>query len=79
MAEGFDKFFFKVITEQVLNDGHVSKAEVEWIKSHLVADGKIDDREWAFLESINKKAKSKHADFDAMFTEIQTKRAKAKK
>jgi uncharacterized membrane protein YebE (DUF533 family) len=79
VADGFEKFFFKVMTEQVLKDGNISKSEVEWIKAHLVADGKIDDREWSFLETINKKAKTKHADFDKMFGEIQAKRAKAKK
>lgn len=79
VADGFEKFFFKVMTEQVLKDGHISKSEVEWIKSHLLADGKIDDREWAFLETINKKAKSKHADWDKMYSELEAKRAKAKK
>lgn len=79
VAEGFEKFFFKVMTDQVLKDGHVSQNEANWIKEHLMADGKIDDKEWAFMENINKKAKTKHADFEKLYTEFEAKRAKAKK
>jgi uncharacterized membrane protein YebE (DUF533 family) len=79
LTDSFEKFFFKVMTDVVLKDGHVSEREVKFLKEHLLADGKIDDGEWKFLEAVNKKAKSKHASWDAMFTALEAKRAKAKK
>lgn len=79
LTDSFEKFFFKVMTDVVLKDGHVSEREVKFLKEHLLADGKVDDGEWKFLETVNKKAKSKHAAFDEMYKEIEAKRAKAKK
>ncbi|MGL4554472.1 MAG: hypothetical protein ACRC33_25190 [Gemmataceae bacterium] len=79
LTDSFEKFFFKVMNDVVLKDGHVSEREVKFLKEHLLADGKVDDGEWKFLEAVNKKAKSKHASFDEMYKEIEAKRAKAKK
>ena len=42
------------------------------------ADGKIDAEEWAFVQDY-KKAKEKHADFDTLFKEVETKAAKLNK
>ena len=79
VTEAFDKFFFKVITEFVLEDGHISKSEVEWISTNLLADGKIDDREWKFVQTVNKKATTKHAEWDALYAKLEAKHAKSKK
>lgn len=79
LTPSFEKFFFKVMGDNVLGDGHISEREVKFITEHLLADGKIDDSEWAFLEMLKKKAKSKHASFDKMFETFEAKRAKQKK
>ena len=79
LTDSFEKFFFKVMTDVVLKDGHVSEREVKFLKEHMLADGKIDDGEWKFLEAVNKKAKSKHASWTDMYTALEAKRAKAKK
>ncbi|NBO90846.1 MAG: hypothetical protein EBV06_00790 [Planctomycetia bacterium] len=79
LTESFEKFFFKVMTDIVLKDSHISEREVGFLKDHLLADGKIDEGEWKFLETINKKAKSKHASFEEMYKTIEAKRAKMKK
>src|SRR4051812_31116586 len=46
VGEAFEKFFFKVITENVLKDGKVDGKEAGWLRTNLFADKKIDDREW---------------------------------
>ena len=79
LTAAFEKFFFKVMGDNVLGDGHISEREVKFLSEHLLADGKIDDGEWTFLEMLNKKAKSKHASFDKMYSTFEAKRAKQKK
>lgn len=79
VTEAFEKFFFKVITDHVLKDGSISKGETEWIRANLLADGKIDDREWAFMQTIHKKAERRHPEFDKLYAEFEAKHAKSKK
>jgi uncharacterized tellurite resistance protein B-like protein len=79
VTPAFENFFFKVVTEFVLKDGHISQSEVDWIRANLLADGKIDDNEWDFVQKIHKKAKSKNASWEALYNELAAKRAKAKK
>ncbi len=79
VTPAFETFFFKVVTAFVLKDDHISKSEVDWIRTNLLADGKIDDNEWAFVQKINKKAKTKHADWDKLYAELEAKHAKSKK
>jgi len=79
---GFTRMFYKANEENVLKDGKISANEARWLREMLFADGKIDADEWVFLQSINKKATAKHADFDALYKECETKvnkPAKAKK
>ena len=59
LSDVFENFFFKVVTDYVLKDGEVSDHEAEWLRETLFADGKIDDREWEFLQKLNKKATTK--------------------
>lgn len=79
VSEAFEKFFFKVIDEVILKDGKVDKKEVAWLRKNLFADGKIDDREWKYLEDLNKKAKEKHADFATLLKDCEDARARVKK
>src|SRR5262245_26813767 len=76
---GFTKMFFKAIEENVLKDYKIDATEAKWLRAMLFADGKIDSDEWAFLQSINKKAKSKHADFEKLYAECETKHTKSAK
>jgi hypothetical protein len=76
---GFTRMFFKAIEDNVLKDGKIDAGEAKWLRAMLFADGKIDADEWVFMQSINKKAKSKHADFDKLYAECQAKAGKAAK
>jgi uncharacterized membrane protein YebE (DUF533 family) len=73
----FEDFFFKVVQENVLKDGKIDAKEAGWLRTTLFADGKIDDREMEFLKTINKKAKTKSAEFEKLYTECETKHKKA--
>lgn len=70
----FEKLFFDAIEANVLGDGKISANETSWLRKALLADGKIDDSEWALLERLKKKATSVAAEFDALFTEFKGKR-----
>lgn len=77
--EAFEKFFFKVITENVLKDGKVDAKDAGWLRAHLFTDKKVDDKQWEFISSVNKKAKTKSAEFERLFTDLEGYRAKAAK
>jgi uncharacterized tellurite resistance protein B-like protein len=77
LTPAFNKMFFGAIRENVLKDGNIDANEAKWLREMLFADGKIDADEWAFMQDLNKKAKSKHADFDKLYKECETKHAKA--
>lgn len=79
VSEVFEKFFFKVVSEAVLADGKIDKEEVGWLRETLFADKKIDDGEWAFLATLNKKAGEKHADFATLLADCEKARNKVKK
>lgn len=77
LTEAFEKYFAKSVHDYVLKDGEISAHEAAWLKTNLFADKKIDDREWALLQSLNKKAKKKAAEFDKLYSECEAIRAKA--
>src|SRR5262249_55952123 len=67
LSDTFENFFFKVASEYVLKDGDISEHEAKWLNDTLFADGKIDDREWKFLQDLNKKAKNKANAFITLY------------
>ena len=77
VSEVFEKFFFKTITDNILKDGKVDAKEATWLRANLFADKRIDDREWEFITTINKKAKTKSADFDKLYADCEAFRARA--
>jgi hypothetical protein len=79
LTDSFEKFFFKVITDNVLKDGKVDAAEAGWLRKNLFADKKIDDKEWEFMTTVNKKAKTKSPEFDQLYKDCEAFRAKAAK
>ncbi len=79
LPDSFEKFFFKVVSENVLKDGKIDASEASWLRTTLFADGKIDDREMAFLNKLNKQAKSKSPAFDKLYAECEEKHKKAAK
>jgi hypothetical protein len=77
VTDVFEKFFFKVVKDNVLKDGKISESEATWLRANLFADKKIDDGEWAFLTDLNKKAKTKSAGFDKLYKDAEALRTKA--
>src|SRR4051794_19421032 len=41
VSEDFEKFFFKIITENVLKDGKIDSTEAAWLEENLLSDKKI--------------------------------------
>jgi len=77
LSEPFEKFFVKVVEDYVLKDGAISEHEAAWMRDTLFADGKIDDREWALMQALNKKAKTKHNAFIQLYADCEKKRGGA--
>jgi hypothetical protein len=65
----FEKFFFKAIQDNVLEDGQISAAEARWLRTMLYADKKIDANEKKFLSRLKKSATKTSPAFDALCAE----------
>ena len=65
----FEKFFFKAIQDNVLDDGEISAEEAGWLRKMLYADKKIDDNEKKFLSKLKKSATKSCPEFDALCEE----------
>ena len=76
-SEEFDKYFYKVVGDNVMQEGAVNQTGAEFLRTNLFASKKVDDADYAFLSSMNKKAKTKHADFDKLYNDVEGYRAKA--
>jgi uncharacterized membrane protein YebE (DUF533 family) len=76
LPESFERFFFKVVTDNVLADGKIDASEAAWLRNTLFADGKIDDREMAFLKNLDKKATKKSTAFEKLYSECEAKHKK---
>ena len=63
----FHQFVFEVVKKAVLADGDISKSEAAWLEKFILADGKVDDLEKAFLHDLKAAAKSTSAEFDTLF------------
>lgn len=63
----FEKFFFEALTMNILADGCIDRNEVRKLRSILYADGKIDNREKAFLKKLKARAKKACPEFDGLF------------
>ena len=59
--------------------GALSPAQLVDFYRLMYASRKIDDREMTFLNTINKKAKTKSPEFEKLFTDCDTKHKKAAK
>ncbi|MFO0880282.1 MAG: hypothetical protein U0840_23295 [Gemmataceae bacterium] len=77
LTEAFEKYFMKSVHDYVVKDGEISAYEANWLRENLFADKKIDDREWALLQSLNKKAKKKAPEFEKLYADCEAIRAKA--
>ena len=65
-VQKFHTFVFEVIKKAVLADGDISADEAKWLEKFVLADGKVDDMEKAFLKDLKAAAKKTSAEFDAL-------------
>jgi hypothetical protein len=62
----FHQFVFEVVKKAILADGDISPQETAWLEKFILADGKVDDLEKAFLLDLKKSAKKTCPEFEAM-------------
>jgi hypothetical protein len=65
----FEKFFFKAVQDNVLEDGAISAQEARWLRKMLYADKKIDANEKKFLTKLKKSATKTSPEFDKLCEE----------
>jgi hypothetical protein len=69
LSATFEKFFFKAVQDNVLEDGVIDASEASWLRKMLYADKKIDDNEKKFLSKLKKSATKTSPAFDALCAE----------
>lgn len=79
LTEAFEKYFMKSVQDHVMKDGDITAYEADWLRKTFFADKKIDDREWALIQMLNKKAKSKAPEFTKLLADCEAARKKGKK
>ncbi|MBA4064054.1 MAG: hypothetical protein C0501_10145 [Isosphaera sp.] len=62
----FHTFVFEVVKKAILADGDIDVQETNWLQKFILADGKVDDMEKAFLIDLKKSAKKTCPEFDAL-------------
>lgn len=62
----FHTFVFEVVKKAILADGDISAAEASWLQKFVLADGKVDDMEKAFLLDLKKSATKTCPEFEEL-------------
>jgi hypothetical protein len=65
----FERFFFKAVQDNVLEDGEISAEEARWLRKMLYADKKIDANEKKFLTKLKNSATKTSPAFDKLCAE----------
>jgi len=65
-VQKFHSFVFDVVKKAILADGVISAPETAWLERFILADGKVDEMEKAFLLDLKKSAKGTCAEFEAL-------------
>jgi hypothetical protein len=65
-VQKFHLFVFEVVKKAILADGVISADEAKWLERFLLADGKVDELEKAFLKDLASSAKKTCPEFDAL-------------
>jgi hypothetical protein len=63
----FHQFVFEVVKKAILADGVISAAEASWLEKFILADGKVDDMEKAFMRDLKTSANKTCPEFEALF------------
>jgi len=76
LTDAFENFFNKVVIDKVVKEGKIDADAVTCLKTNLYG-GKVDDKGWAALQNIGKKAKEKSPEFETLVKDVETARTKA--
>jgi len=69
-VKAFDDLFIDTVKANILADGAISDAEVNWLRKHIYADGKVDDVEKRLMEELKSAAKSTVESFTTLYNEV---------
>jgi uncharacterized membrane protein YebE (DUF533 family) len=69
LSASFETLFFKAVQDNVLADGVITGKEAGFLRKAIMADGKVDDAEKAFLKRLKKAATKTSPQFDKLYEE----------
>jgi uncharacterized tellurite resistance protein B-like protein len=72
IAPAFEKFFYKVIKEHLLADGTIDSERAAWLRSLILVDGKVTEREKKLLREVRGEAKEISVEGNALIEECLT-------
>jgi hypothetical protein len=71
VSPGFEEFFYKAIKDYLLAGGPIDRVKTDWLRSVLLTEGKVTDREKKFLKQLRGEAKQNVApEFQALCKEL---------
>jgi len=62
----FHTFVFEIVKKAILAGGDISAAEASWLQKFILADGKVDETEKAFLKDLKASAKKTCPEFEEL-------------
>ena len=70
VVPAFDKLLFEAVRTALLADGKITAEETTWLRSWIMADGKVDDAEKKLLKELKLLADHVCPEFQAMYAEM---------
>jgi hypothetical protein len=61
---GFERFFYKALSNHLVDDEIFSSTDGKWLWKLLFADEKLDEREYKLLCELRDRARVAHPDFE---------------
>lgn len=72
IAPAFEKLFYKAIKEHLLADGTIDSERAAWLRSLILVDGKVTEREKKLLREVRGEAKEISVEGNALIEECLT-------
>lgn len=69
-VKAFDDLYVDAVKSNILADGSISDAEVNWLRKNIFADGKVDETEKRLMQLLKTEAKAVTGSFNQLYDEV---------
>lgn len=70
LTPAFETFFFKALSDAVLDNGYISAKEATLLRKAIFADGKVEDSEVRFMKRLKSSARKTSPQFDRLYAQV---------